>query len=336
MANMTEAELDRIASGIRPSWELDDAPFRHSGFASAELDALLSSGAANGVHTNGAAATIVGSPIVSLNAMPAPAALVEAPIAAAPLPVPVQATDAPLPVPVAAAPAPAPEAVVARSNPPPAPAAQKPASIPPPAPLPASVRPPAPATTSQRPAAHADPFAANDDVAPVKKARPAPTSSAELQAMKKSNGGLYFGLGAVVVLAIGGVLWISSGKSDTTPTDTTKVDTTAATATTTAAPTVTTPPSTPNAQQAAASAAKDDSIPPPPDTADVPPTPPVPTATAKATAAVVAQQTAPTHTSKAVDTPKPRSSTNPPHTNPPANAGGGAKPKGGIVRDVPF
>jgi hypothetical protein len=323
---MTEAELDRIAAGIRPSWELDDAPFRPGGLASPELEALLAtngvSSAGHASHTNGAAAALVAHApparaarveqedlLTRVDPVPPIHVLEEAPM----VPVRVEAAPAaPLPVPQHTAEA-APQSSRAPSNRPPPMAA-------------------AMATTTAQPGngavvgyADADPFGEPARKRSAKSASvKSANSSADFPAIKKSNKGLYIALGggavALVVAAI--VFTSSSGKTESM-----KVE---------SSPTPTQMPGTSTTHE----------IPPPPATDDLPaatakaqPTqtaaPPVTADTA--TVAPPAQTAAPTHVAHADNPPPAQHHSSPPasHSNPPASGGSG-KGKGGIVRDVPF
>jgi hypothetical protein len=346
-SHMTEAELDHIASGIRPSWELDDGPFRPGGLASPELEALLALGASgNGVshsHTNGAGqftGPITAQRVVSLNAEPEdmltrvdpvpPAPVLEdAPIApvrveaaaAAPLPVVPQFIAQAAPQTAAqAAPAPA-----QQSNRPPPPVNVAPSRPPPPSPGGGPG-----GGNGVSVAAQADPFAAPVEKAKPKAARAKSTSSADFPAIQKSNKGLYIALGGGAVALIVAVVAFtsSSGKGDTK--------------TIAASPTATQMPGTSTTHE----------IPPPPATDDLPAatqaaatTQPAATAapsatqTAAPTATQASQQAAtaaPTHVAHNDSPPAAtHHSSSPPHSNPPASGGSG-KGKGGIVRDVPF
>jgi hypothetical protein len=338
-SQMTEAELDHIASGIRPSWELDDAPFRPGGLASPELEALLALGASgNGVahsHTNGAGqftSPITAQRVVSLNAepedlltrvdpVPPAPVLEEAPIA----PVRIEsAPAAPLPVPQHVVQVAAPAAAPAQSNRPPPPVQVAPSQPPP------SLQ--AAQNNGVAVAAQADPFAVPQEKARPKAARAKSTSSADFPAIKKSNKGLYIALGggavAIVVVAVIAFTSSSGSSASSGKGDTTKVS---------ASPTATQMPGTSTTHE----------IPPPPATDDLP------TATAAATQAATAAPTATTALelpATTATTPPPPAThvahndnppaathhaASPPHTNPPASGGGG-KGKGGIVRDVPF
>lgn len=330
-SQMTEAELDHIAAGIRPSWELDDAPFRPGGLASPELEALLAGASTNGVshsHTNGAG-QITAQRVVALNAEPEdmltrvdpvpPAPVLEdAPIA----PVRVEAAPiAPLPVPQFTAPA------VAQAMPAPTPQSNRP---PPP-----SVRPPPVQIAQSQPplastalSAQADPFAAPP--AKSKTRTKSSTESADFPAIKKSNKGLFIALGGgAVAIVVAVIAFTSSGSSAK---DATKVS---------ASPTATQMPGTSTTHE----------IPPPPATDDLPSATAAATQTAAPTATQAIELPANTATAAATavtppppathvahnDNPPPQTThhaASPPHTNPPATGGG--KGKGGIVRDVPF
>jgi hypothetical protein len=326
-SKMSEAELDHIAAGIRPSWELDDAPFRPGGLASPELEALLAGNAGNGAahsHTNGAAAAITAQRVVSLNvepedmvtrvdAVPPTHVLEDAPIA------PLRIESAP------PAPHPVPQQLLAQA-------------VPASAPMPIAP-PPAQVVTY----ADADPFSdtarkPSPSNAQPKRVKPA-TSSSDFPAIKKSsNKGLYILLGGGAIAALIGVLVYtssSSGKSDAT-----KV---AASPTASQMPgTATTreippPPATddlPVATAQATQTAAPPAAPPATQTADLP------AATAPATqtanqASATPPATTPTHVSHSDSSPPATHHSSPPHSNPPASGGSG-KGKGGIVRDVPF
>jgi hypothetical protein len=345
-SQMTEAELDHIAAGIRPSWELDDAPFRPGGLASPELEALLAGSIGNGVshsHTNGAAAAITAQRVVALSHEPEdmltrvdpvpPAPVLEdAPIA----PVRVEAAaPAPLPVPQFAAQAVAQVAVPPQSTRPPA------AAAPPPSVQIASSHPPPSYSQNASPSrqgngaamsAQADPFAAPpQQSARPKAARAKATSSADFPAIKKSNKGLFIALGGGAVVIVIAAVAFTSGSAKT---DATKVS---------ASPTATQMPGTATTHE----------IPPPPATDDLPAATAAATQAAAPTATTTATQAAdlPATTAAAVtppppathvahnDTPPPpathHAASPPAHPNPPPSGGGG-KGKGGIVRDVPF
>ncbi len=339
-SQMTEAELDHIASGIRPSWELDDAPFRPGGLASPELEALLAGGAAhaNGIahsHTNGAGPftnPITAQRAVALNVEPEdmltrvdpvpPAPILEdAPIAPVRVEARVEARvdaapAAPLPVPQFTAQAVAQPPVVVAPSTRPAPVQIAPSQL--------------PASKGVALSAQADPFAA--PVARPKAARAKATSSADFPAIKKSNKGLFIGLGGgAVAIVVAVIVFVSSSGSSAK--DATKIS---------ASPTASQMPGTSTTHE----------IPPPPAVADLP------AATAAATQAAVpatatatqiadlpAATTAPvtppppaTHVAHN-DSPPPQAThhaASPPHSNPPPSSGGSGKGKGGIVRDVPF
>jgi len=307
LSSMSEAELDRIAAGIRPSWELDDAPFRAGGLASPQLEALLSGGTLAS-HTNGAGA-IVGQSITMvtehddlktrIDPVP-PAALVEAPLVARPV--------------IASAPP-----VRVESAPPAAlPVPQKAVSQPPPQP---------PVALQASAAAQADPFAAPVKVAPK---RAKSTSSADFPAMRKSNKGLYIALGGGAVVALVVIVaFASSGSSK--PDATVKVDTTAKMPTAAQTQQIPPPPATDDLPAVTANVAA---------TATATAPEPQAATTAIAVAATQAPVVAPPPTHAAAPPHNTVSTTHaspPPvaHPNPPTSGAGG-KGKGGIVRDVPF
>ncbi len=310
---MSEAELDHIAAGIRPSWELDDAPFRPGGLASPELEALLAGNAGNGAahsHTNGAAVAITAQRVVSVNVepedmltrvdpVPPTHVLEEAPIA----PVRIESTPAAL--------HPVPQQLLAQAVPASAPIAY----------------------------ADADPFGETARKSSPNKARKptkSATSSADFPAIQKSNKGLYIALGGGAIAVLVGVLVFtqSSGKSDATQTTKVSASPTASqmpgTSTTHEIP----PPPATDDLPAATAQATQTAAPPATQVADLPAATAPATQTANQGSASV-PATTPTHVSHVDSPPAATHHSSPPHSNPPASGGSG-KGKGGIVRDVPF
>ncbi|MGH7285094.1 MAG: hypothetical protein ACRELY_26520 [Polyangiaceae bacterium] len=302
---MTEAELDRIASGIRPSWELDDAPFRPAGFASPELDALLSGSrggnGAHSVHTNGAAAQIIAQPIVQVAAVAVEQEELRTTVDPRP---PIELVEAPIAPAVPAA---------------------RPVSAPPPAPAPAA----APAARAKNgvvpPAAQSDPFAVPSPWEGKAKGKGSKSSSsAELAAMKKSSSGLWVAIIGGVV-AIGIAIFLFAGSSSSSKNESVKQE--------------------PSAQQIAASAAKTEIPPPPATdeiptakATAAPPPPPAETAAMELPATATTSSPpppAPTQPAHVSHNAEPSHHTTTSHPSNPPSSGGGKK-GGGIVHDVPF
>ncbi|MEO8878741.1 MAG: hypothetical protein ABI461_24335 [Polyangiaceae bacterium] len=344
-SSMTEAELDRIAAGIRPSWELDDAPFKPSGMASPQLDALLAgslpgTGATNGhvSHTNGAG-SIAPQAITMIEAAEPddlkttidpvpPAALVEAPLVAAPIRTesPPVAVPAPMPVPTAQIVA---EAKAVSERPPPS--SQRPSAPPLPSQR-ASQRP------SQSVSAQADPFALPAGKTTGKTPRAKSTSSAEFPAIGKSNKGLYIALSGGAVVAL--IVIIAFAASPSKPDTTVKLEPPAKIGAAAQTREIPPPPATEDLPatnvQTAQAAQPTATAPAPTQAADVP----APTTTQVAQAQTATPPPVPTHASNPPHNNSTTHTSPPPvtHSNPPPAGGAGTsgKGKGGIVRDVPF
>lgn len=171
------------------------------------------------VQSGGAPGAVWSSEWVSFDAMLAPAPLpapvpVPAPVAPpppAPKPAPV-ATPPPKPAPAAPAPAPTPKPAPAPvAKPAPAPAKPAPAVSYPPKPAPAPVKPvptakpaPAPAAAKPQPAP-----------APAKVPAAAPVAAAPReQPAGKSKMGLFIGIAAVLLIAVGGFFFMQSKKAE--------------------------------------------------------------------------------------------------------------------------
>lgn len=277
-ARLAPEELERLAATFRPSWELDDAPFTGPGSLSpSEIQVLQGGGThadvlatAHAAATNGAHAPAAPAPVAANAAHePENSVIIDRSITADQIAPPPPKLAPPVAV------APPPPAVVA---PPAGPTGtvvlppdqapripQRPAA---PAAAPASRRPPPPQRRTAPSGAPARARAASVDVE-------------EPVFPKKSNKGLFIGLGAVAaLLVVGGVYMAVSGSSADkaaapvpTSAETKANDKTAAIPppppeTTTAAPAA--PPATTTAQEPPATATATPASPAPPEPAPVP------------------------------------------------------------------
>jgi len=308
-ARLSPEEADRLASMFRPSWELDDAPFTGAGTLSAADMQALQGGGVRADLRAAAAGSPFGTNGNGAHAAPAPQA--QEPASS------VVIDQGPRPAPLAAKGTMMGIGVQLPAAPPTAPLPEAPLSRPPSRP---SQRPLAPSFQIGPPTPRAQPVVA------------APSASDVQPYPKKSQMGLWIGLGAAAVILLGVGIWAvasSGGEKPAAP---------AATATATAKPTEDKlssvpppPPATATAAAATTTAAAVPVPPPPPATTTVAAAPPA-VPTAPVTALPVAPPP-PTHVTVGAAAP-PR----------PASFGAPAAPpqktprKGGptIVRDVPF